>query len=90
MKQIITSIVKAAARWALSYAGTAAAYLLDRAVAAIEGYSYVSAVCSWAKDVAQLFADFAKALEDKEVSDDERAAVAARAQGLADRAKELI
>lgn len=90
MKSIITTIAKSLARWVLGYAGQAAAYLLDRACASIEGHTYIATVCTWAEDAAKLFADFAAALKDSQVSDEERARVSEQAQAIADRAKELL
>ena len=90
MKKLILKIVWAAARWALSYAGTGAAWLLDRAADRTAGNAKKQAVCAWAKSAGEFFTMFAGALADGTITDDERAAVADAAQRIADKAKEVL
>lgn len=87
MKKLLYSIAKAAARWVLGYAGTAAAAVLDSTNARLQDKAYARAVASWAHESAELLAAFAAALEDAAISEAERARVSDSAQLLADRLK---
>lgn len=90
MKTIIIAIIKAAARFALNYAGDAAAAVLDRANSRLKDKYYFAALTAWASESALFLAEFAGALEDATVTDAEREKVAGSAQALADRLKALV
>ena len=90
MKTVIIAIIKAAARFALNYAGDAAAAVLDRANSRLKDKAYATALTSWARETAALLATFAGALEDATITEAERDRVADSAQALADRLKTLV
>lgn len=90
MKNLLVKIVKAAASWALGYAGAAAAWTLDHINGKLQGKAWVASVAAWARDTAAFLTSFAGALEDGAITEEERLRVTADAQRLADRAKGLI